>query len=134
MNDEDKCRIIEVFGYDLSKFFFRYLGVSISLKRLIIVDCDFFIEKIILRIWVWGFRYMSYIIRFILVNMVLLNLYFYWVFIFVIFKVVIKKIIIICRNFMWDGKIILNRSFFIVWDIICKYKSEGGLGIKDCEI
>lgn len=52
---------------------------------------------------------------------------------FVIFKTVIKRIIIICRNFLWNGKVIYVRSFLIVWESMCKGKNEGEVGIKDYE-
>lgn len=75
---------------------------------------------------------MFYAAKIILINVIFFNFYNYWVFVFVIFKTVMKKIIIIYRNFFWDGKIILNRNFFIFWDYICKGKNAGGLCIKDC--
>lgn len=41
---------------------------------------------------------------------------------------------VICKNFFWDGRVILNRFFFIVWDNMCYSKREGGLGMKDYEM
>lgn len=87
-----------------------------------------------MRIRVWGSRKLIYAARAILVNYVLLNLHSYWAFVFVIPKAVIKKIIVICRNFLWDGKIISNRSPPITWDSMCESKRAVGLGVKDCEI
>lgn len=63
-------------------------------------------------------------------NSVLLSL---WARIFVILKEVINGIISICRNFLWDGKIVANRTPPVSWTQICKSKKEGGLGIRDCD-
>lgn len=67
-------------------------------------------------------------------NVIFFNFYIYWAFIFVIFKVVIERIILICRNFLWDGKVILNRNLLVFWENMCLEKKEGGLGIRDCEL
>lgn len=111
---------------------FRYLGMPISSQRLKVAGCELLTEKIISKIRTWGPRNMSYVARATLINAVLLNLHSYWVFIFVIPKTVLKKIISICRNFLWDGKVISNRSPPIAWDDMCRHKNEGGLGIRTC--
>lgn len=59
---------------------------------------------------------MSYAARMMFVNSVLLSLHTYWAFIFVIPKTVIKRIVSICRNFLWDDKVISNRVLPISWD------------------
>lgn len=117
----------------MGKLPFCYLGIPISSQRLKVADCDILTEKILLKIRVWGSRNLSYTTRMVLVNVVLLNLHLYWAFIFVIPKSIIKRIIGIYRKFLWDGKAVYNRSPPMAWDTMCKKKSEGRLGIRDCE-
>lgn len=38
-----------------------------------------------------------------------------------------------CRNFLWDGKVVSNKSPPVVWKQVCKSKIEGGLGMRDCD-
>ena len=52
---------------------------------------------------------MSYAARIVLANSVLLSIHTYWAQVSVLPKTVIDKIVQICRSFLWDGKVILNR-------------------------
>nr|XP_016450017.1 PREDICTED: uncharacterized protein LOC107774877 [Nicotiana tabacum] len=45
---------------------------------------------------------------------------------------VLKGITTICRNFLWDEKVITNKPHLVAWDIVCRDKKEAGLGITDC--
>lgn len=48
-------------------------------------------------------------------------------------KTVIRRITAICKNFLWDGRAIYNRSPPVSWESMCRKKDKGGLGIRDCE-
>lgn len=69
-----------------------------------------------------------------LVNSVLLSLHTYWASIFLLPKRVLDGVTAICRNYLWDGKPIYSRSPPIAWDIVCRRKKQGGLGIHDCHM
>lgn len=37
-----------------------------------------------------------------------------------------------CKNFLWIGKVHTNKPSLIAWDLVCRAKKEGGLGVVDC--
>ncbi|XP_070022703.1 uncharacterized protein [Nicotiana sylvestris] len=43
-----------------------------------------------------------------------------------------KSIVTICRNYLWDGRVITNKPSLVAWDTVCRPKKEGGLGIHEC--
>ncbi|XP_019225393.1 PREDICTED: uncharacterized protein LOC109206976 [Nicotiana attenuata] len=126
---EDLC---EATGYQKGTLPFRYLGVPISAKKLSSLDCEVLIDKTTARIRTWSSRNMSYAGRVQLINVVLLHVHTYWSSIFILPKAVMEKLIAICRNHLWDGKEQTNKAPLIAWDIVCRPKCKGGLGIKDC--
>lgn len=116
MGEVSLQRILNVLGYKKGKLFVKYFGVFIIVRSLKKVDYDIFIEKIILKIKVWGFRYFFYVIRVLLVNIVLFLLYMYWFCIFVLFKGVFKSIIEVCRNFFCNGyEWFMDDNLKIIW-------------------
>ncbi|XP_060198564.1 uncharacterized protein LOC132627306 [Lycium barbarum] len=124
--------LIELTGYTKGSLPFRYLGVPMSAKRISKMDCEMLIDKITARIRSWGTRYFSYAGRVLLVNSVLLHIHSYWSSIFLLPKQVLKGITALCKNFLWDGKTAINRVTLVAWDLVCRAKREGGLGITDC--
>ncbi|KAL2932781.1 hypothetical protein RDABS01_015900 [Bienertia sinuspersici] len=89
-------------------------------------------EKITAKIRTWGSRSMSYVARCQLVNSVLLTLHTYWASIFMIPKKVLEAISGLCRNFLWSGKITNSNNRLVAWDLVCRPRQNGGLGVKDC--
>ncbi|KAL2897478.1 LINE-1 retrotransposable element ORF2 protein [Bienertia sinuspersici] len=131
MPEDIKQRILQETKYTEDSLPFTYLGVKISAKRLGKDECQFLIAKIGAKLRTWGSRTLSYAGRTQLVNSVLLNLHTYWASIFVLPKKVIEGVVSACRSFLWDGKLVSNKSPLIAWDIICRDKKMGGLGFKE---
>lgn len=65
-------------------------------------------------------------------NSVLLTLHTYWATIFLIPKKVLEEISAIYKNFLWSGKAVHFATNLVAWDLVCRPKTQGGLGIKDC--
>ena len=105
--------------------------MKINAKKFSNGDCQLLVNKVMARLKSWGCRSLSYASRVILVNSVLLNLHSYWASIFIIPMEALNGIIAICRNYLWDGKLIASRSPPIAWDFISRSKTQGGLGLKD---
>lgn len=38
------------------------------------------------------------------------------------------------RNFLWDGNMKSKKMAWLKWDVICKPKYEGGLGVKNLQL
>ncbi|XP_019253939.1 PREDICTED: uncharacterized protein LOC109232639 [Nicotiana attenuata] len=131
MEEQDLQNLCELTGYKRGTLPFRYLGVPISPKKLTIMDCEVLVDKMTVKIKSWGTRNLSYAGRVLLVNTVLTHIHTYWASIFVLPKKVIKSIIGVCRCFLWDGKVYSNKPQLVAWDLVCRTKRQGGLGVKD---
>nr|XP_009801587.1 PREDICTED: uncharacterized protein LOC104247316 [Nicotiana sylvestris]XP_016439722.1 PREDICTED: uncharacterized protein LOC107765571 [Nicotiana tabacum] len=125
MNNNEMEDLSEITGYKKGKLPFNYLGVPISPKKLNAVDCERLIDKILIRIKGWGSRNFSYAGRVQLVNTVLMHLHTYWASIFILPKKVMKTIVTICKNYLWDGRVITNKPLLVAWDIVCRPKRRG---------
>ncbi|XP_074266470.1 uncharacterized protein LOC141589743 [Silene latifolia] len=79
---------------------FRYLGVSVSPKRLSVMDCNCLVDKVVDRIRGLGSKQISYAGRVVLIQSVLSTLS-YWARIFILPKMMIKRIEAICRDYLW---------------------------------
>ncbi|XP_074265999.1 uncharacterized protein LOC141588455 [Silene latifolia] len=101
---------------------FRYLGVTVSPKRLSVMDCTCLVEKL------------SYAGRLVLITYVLHTLHSYWARIFILSKTVIHRIDAICRKFLWHGKETKESPALVAWDIICRQKKQGGLRLKNLQL
>ncbi|KAL2927768.1 LINE-1 reverse transcriptase-like protein [Bienertia sinuspersici] len=127
-----KEEILKFSGFKEGQLPFKYLGIQISSKKLSSSDCSILVEKIIQKIRLWGSRSLSYAGRVLLVNSVLMTMHVYWSSIVILPKKVIQTVMAICRNFLWDGKAIYSRAPPIAWELVCRPKKAGGLGIQDC--
>lgn len=67
-----------------------------------------------------------------LVNAVLMSLHSYWAQMVLIPKSVLHRITQICRVFLWKGKVYLTKPPIVAWKWVCKTKSQGGPGIRNC--
>ncbi|XP_074288244.1 uncharacterized protein LOC141613410 [Silene latifolia] len=112
---------------------FRYLGMTVSPKRLSVMDCNCLVEKFVERIRGLGTRKISYAGRLVLITSVLHTLHSYWARIFILPKTVIHRIDAICRKFLWHGKETKESPALVAWDIICRPKKHGGLGLKNLD-
>uniref|UniRef100_A0A803NBH7 Uncharacterized protein n=1 Tax=Chenopodium quinoa TaxID=63459 RepID=A0A803NBH7_CHEQI len=131
-SEDVKVNIIRQSGFKEGDLPFIYLGVNVNAKKLSNDDCQILIDKIVARIRIWGGRTMSYTARVTLANFVLLSLHTYWAILFILPRKVLEGVMAVCRNYIWDGKAVYSRAPPISWDIICRSKREGGLGVQDC--
>ena len=122
MEHETKKLILDWSGFKEDVLPFKYLGVSISSKRLNVEECNRLAERMIQRIRIWGRRTMSYSARVLLVNSVLLSIHSYRDSIFILPKAVLDQVNAICKNFIWDGRPVYSRAPPIAWDLVCRPK------------
>ena len=92
--------MLQVIGFKMGSFPFRYLGVPITSKRLSIAYCDILVDIILRRILCWNSRNLSYARRNVLVQSVLMSIHTYWAQVFFIPKKVLHKITQICVAFL----------------------------------
>nr|XP_016441986.1 PREDICTED: uncharacterized protein LOC107767487 [Nicotiana tabacum] len=132
-NMDEQCLndLCELTGYKRGAPPLRYLGFSISPRKLSAMDCETLVDKLTMKVKCWGSRNLSYACRVLLVNIVLLYIYSYWSTIIVFPKKVINSIIAVCRNVLWYGKAYTNKSLLVACDLVFRTKKQGGLWIHD---
>ncbi|XP_074306175.1 uncharacterized protein LOC141641412 [Silene latifolia] len=124
-------KILHISGMGEGKLPFRYLGVPIDAKILSSLDCSILVDRVCERIRAIGTRKLSYAGRLVLTKSVLSTLHCYWARIFILPVSILDKVEAICRSFLWQGKEYVNSPPLIAWNICCKSKKNGGLGVID---
>lgn len=92
------------------------------------------IEKFKARLSSWKARHISLGGRVVLINAVLSNLPVYFLSPVIAPKSVLKKLTRIQRLFLWGGSEDMNKISWMKWDVVCKPKSKGGLGVRNLEV
>ncbi|XP_048493622.1 uncharacterized protein LOC125494100 [Beta vulgaris subsp. vulgaris] len=134
MTQRDIQRVTEISGFKVGQLPFTYLGVPISTSKLKAKDCQALVEKMVIRIRVWGTRHLSFAARCQLVNSVLMSIHTYWGQLFIIPKSILKEVNSICRCFLWSGTHNDTKPGAVAWEKVCRNKKDGGLGFRDTAI
>ncbi|KAK9713574.1 hypothetical protein RND81_06G036400 [Saponaria officinalis] len=121
-------RLVDGVGIQRGRVPFKYLGVTISPKKLSVADCACLVDRVTEKIRGLGARHLSYTGRVVLTRSVLLSLHCYWARIFILPKTVLSKVEAICRVFLWHGSGASNGPVFVSWEQICRPCKNGGLG------
>ncbi|XP_074305780.1 uncharacterized protein LOC141641001 [Silene latifolia] len=130
VDDHSMSVLAKLSGIKRDAIPFKFLGVSITPKRLGVNDCKGLIDKVLARIKGIGARKLSYAGRLVLIKSLLHNLHNYWARIFILSKTVLQKIDGLCRKFLWHGNEMKDSPALVAWENICKPKRKGGLGLK----
>ncbi|XP_074288241.1 uncharacterized protein LOC141613407 [Silene latifolia] len=126
--------ILQLTGFQVGHFPFKYLGISISYKRLSNAECNVLVDRIVARIRSWGAKKLSYAGRLVLVRTVLSQLHSYWARIFLLPMGVISRVNAVCRNYLWSGTDDYHKAPAVAWDSCCLPRDRGGLGILHCQL
>ncbi|XP_074300303.1 uncharacterized protein LOC141631543 [Silene latifolia] len=125
--------IPSISGFKKGYLPFKYLGITISYKRISNVECSLLVDKLVARIRGWGGgEHLSYAGRLLLVKAVLTEINSYWPRIFLLPKAIIHKVESICRAYLWSGTEEHHKAPAVSWDKCYLPKSHGGLGILNC--
>ncbi|XP_015077353.1 uncharacterized protein LOC107021245 [Solanum pennellii] len=108
---------------------FKYLGVPLSTKKMSVMQWHPLIDRILARINSWTARELSYAGRAQLVQTVLFGVQSYWAQLFIFPAKIIKLIESLCRSYLWSGAGHVTKKALIAWELVCRPKSEGGMGL-----
>jgi len=133
INDEANLgvRYAEIFNCQMSLFPIKYLGVPVSPSRLKVIDWLPLIEKGCKRLDVWKGGSLSIAGRSTLITASLNNSPMYHMSVYLLPKTTVKNLDKIRRKFFWQGGGTKKKYHLVKWEIICRSKKNGGLGIKD---
>ncbi|RVW28428.1 putative ribonuclease H protein [Vitis vinifera] len=87
------------------------------------------IERILRRLNEWKKAYLSFGGKITLIHSCLSHIPSYFLSLFKIFASMAAKIERLQRDFLWSGAEECKRDHLISWDIVCKPKAKGGLGL-----
>jgi hypothetical protein len=86
------------------------------------------------RLGSWGNKYVSLGGRIVLINAVLNAIPIFYLSYLRMPKKVWKELVKIQRGFLWAGLSKTNKTCWVKWDVICRPKKEGGLGVRDLRL
>jgi hypothetical protein len=118
-------------GFSEGIFPFKYLGVPLSLHKLLVSQFSLLFHKLEAAVQSWTRKHLSYAGKLELLRSVLFSIVQFWLGIFPILGTVISHIISLCRIFLWSGNINSHNSTAVAWKKTCLPKYEGGLGLLD---
>ncbi|XP_062080849.1 uncharacterized protein LOC133785644 [Humulus lupulus] len=131
MNSNTIDRLVALSGFQKCSLPFQYLGMKICAKRISKADCVSLVDKMVSRIRIWSSRNLSYAGRIVLINSVLLSINSYWSQLVILPRSIFQRIIQVCRAYLWKGVDWSCNPGHVSWSVICRSKSEGGLGFRD---
>lgn len=124
---DTKESILNLLGYELGELPFKYLGVPLSTKRLIIIQCKSLVDKITTKISSWMGKWLSYDGRLQLIRVVVFGIQAYWSQLFLLQQKVIKLIEATCRNYFWTSQATISKKTLVAWEKVCLPRGVGGL-------
>jgi hypothetical protein len=130
-DDDRRVQLADTFNCKIGFFPIKYLGVSVSPCRLRVKDWKPLEEKGGRKLAVWKGGTLSYAGRTTLINSSLSGSFTYHMSMYLLPKTTTKKLDKQRRTFFWQGGSTKKKYRLIRWEIICKSKKKGGLGIKD---
>ena len=91
-------------------------------------------ERLQLRLNSWKGKLLSLGGRLVLINSVLTNMVLYMISFFQLPKGVLKRLDYFRSRFFWQGDSEKKKYRLARWDVVCRPKDQGGLGIHDLQV
>jgi hypothetical protein len=131
---EEKQQYKHIFGCESGMLPFRYLGIPIHYKTLKISDWYPVETRFESKLGCWKGKLLSYGDRLVLINSVLSSLPMFMLSFLLIPKGVLKRLDFYRSRFFWQSDENKRKYRLTKWNIICRPKDQGGLGIEVLDI
>lgn len=112
---------------------FKYLGLPVGADPKSIATWRPVINTLERILASWKGKHLSFGGRITLINSVLNSLPVYFLSFMRIPRKVLKIITRIQRDFLWGGNGVTRKIALVRWEVVCKSRVEGGLGIKNID-
>lgn len=127
VNQQEKNNILQSTGFSYGKLPFRYLGVPLATKKILLVQWQPLIQKMIARISTWIAKKLSHARRIQLVQSVLFGIQSYWSQLFVLPTKVIELIDGYCQSYLWSDTNTITKKALVSWSRVCSVLCFRGL-------
>ena len=124
-----ECQYKEIFGCASGSLPFRYLGIPIHHRMLRNSEWNTMENRFVAKLRRWQGKMLSYGDRFVLINSVLTSLPMFMLSFFEIPKGVRKRLDFYRSRFFWQSDEHKKKYRLSRWNIVCRPKDQGGLGI-----
>ena len=123
-----------LFGCNSGEYPFRYLGIPMHHRQLLNSEWRKVEDRFKQKLSCWKAKYLSFGGRLVLLNSVLSSLPMFMMSFFEIPKGVLKNLDHYRSRFFWQGSSDKHRYRLAKWDILCRPKDQGGLGILNLKL
>jgi hypothetical protein len=113
---------------------FKYLGLPIGANPKSLSTWEPLLDHLRNRLLTWRNKYISLGGRIVLINAVLNAIPIFSLSFLKMPMSVWKKVVKIQRQFLWGGVRGGNKISWVKWAVVCKEKSQGGLGVRDVRL
>jgi hypothetical protein len=124
----------QLFGCEMGKFPFRYLGLPMHTRKLSNKDWVEIEKRIESKLSGWKGKMLSIGGRLVLINSVLSSLLMFMLSFFELPKGVLEKIDCFRSRFYWQSDQHKRKYRLAKWELMCQPKAQGGLRIQNLEI
>uniref|UniRef100_A0A8I6Z7X8 Reverse transcriptase domain-containing protein n=1 Tax=Hordeum vulgare subsp. vulgare TaxID=112509 RepID=A0A8I6Z7X8_HORVV len=124
----------QLFGYEGGTLPFTYLGIPIHHRKLTIKEWRCIEDRFEKKLSCWKGKLLSYGGRLVLVNSVLTSMPMFLLSFFQVPVGVRKRLDFYRSRFFWQSDEVKTKYRLAKWDIICRPKDQGGLGIENLEV
>ena len=124
----------QLFGCGLGELPFTYLGIPIHHRKLTNNEWKCIEDRFEKKLSCWKGKLMSYGGRLILINSVLTSMPMFLLSFFEVPVGVRKRLDFYRSRFFWQGDEPKRKYRLAKWDIICRPKDQGGMGIENLEV
>jgi hypothetical protein len=113
---------------------FKYLGLPVGANPRKMSTWEPMLNVVRSRLGSWGNKHVSLGGRIVLINAVLNAIPISYLSYFKMPKKVWNELIKIQRVFLWAGLSKTSKTCWVRWEVICRPKKEGGLGVRDLRL
>ena len=134
LNHRVVTRISSSLGFKVGKTLFKYLGISISPKKLHVSYFQDLVNGVSNRVKAWTWHHISPTGKIILINSVIMSLPLRYLAAFSIPKTIFDNISKVIRGFLWSKDSNRNGLSLIGLNRATMSKTKGGLAIRDLNL